>query len=101
MKITFYYQIINENGEALGPYQEGELCVKGPTIMKGYLNNEKATAETIDKDGWLHTGDVAFYDDEKFFFIVDRLKELIKYKAYQVKHYYLSAGQPVLKILYY
>lgn len=52
--------------------------------MKGYINDSKATRETIDADGWLHSGDIAYYDDDKQFFIVDRLKELIKYKAYQV-----------------
>ena len=52
--------------------------------MKGYFNNPEATANTIDKDGWLHTGDIACYDDNKAFYIVDRLKELIKYKGFQV-----------------
>ncbi len=52
--------------------------------MKGYLNNSKATAETIRADGWLHTGDIALYDEEERFFIVDRLKELIKVKGFQV-----------------
>ena len=52
--------------------------------MKGYLNNEEATAATIDADGWLHTGDIAVVDDDGFFEIVDRLKELIKYKGFQV-----------------
>jgi long-subunit acyl-CoA synthetase (AMP-forming) len=52
--------------------------------MKGYLNNPEATAATIDKDGWLHTGDIGFYDDNKCFYVVDRLKELIKYNALQV-----------------
>ena len=59
-------------------------------IISGYLNNPKATADTIDSDGWLHTGDIGHYDEEGHFFIVDRLKELIKYNAYQV-HITLSS----------
>lgn len=53
-------------------------------VMAGYLNNEKATKETVDEDGWLHTGDVAYYDEDEYFFIVDRTKELIKVKGNQV-----------------
>lgn len=71
-------------GEALGPNQEGEICVRGPLIMKGYIGNDEATKATVDADGWLHSGDIGFYDDEGFFFITDRLKELIKYKGLQV-----------------
>lgn len=52
--------------------------------MEGYLNNEKATAETVDEEGWLHTGDVAYYDEDHYFYIVDRCKELIKVKGNQV-----------------
>lgn len=52
--------------------------------MKGYVGDPEATRNTIDEDGWLHTGDVAYYDNEGYFFIVDRIKELIKYKAFQV-----------------
>eukprot|EP00095_Tigriopus_kingsejongensis_P000194 maker-scaffold41_size498431-snap-gene-1.20 protein:Tk00194 transcript:maker-scaffold41_size498431-snap-gene-1.20-mRNA-1 annotation:"probable 4-coumarate-- ligase 1-like" len=70
-------------GEALGPNQRGELCIKGPQIMKGYLDNPEATAENI-QDDWLHSGDIAIYDDQGRFFIVDRLKELIKVKGFQV-----------------
>ncbi|KAK0498257.1 AMP binding protein [Armillaria luteobubalina] len=62
----------------------GELWIKGPTIMKGYLNNEAATKHTITEDGWFKTGDVAIRDKEGHFFIVDRVKELIKYKGFQV-----------------
>ncbi|CAK9325753.1 unnamed protein product [Citrullus colocynthis] len=62
----------------------GEICIRGCQIMKGYLNNKEATEKTIDKDGWLHTGDLGFIDDNDEIFIVDRLKELIKYKGYQV-----------------
>lgn len=67
-----------------GPNEQGELLIRGPQIMKGYLNNDEATANAIDADGWLHTGDVGYADADGFFFIVDRLKEFIKYKAYQV-----------------
>lgn len=79
-------KVINqETLETLGPMQTGELCVKGEHIlMLGYYGNRKATEETIDKDGWLHTGDVCYYDETGKLFVVDRLKELIKYKGYQV-----------------
>eukprot|EP01089_Gocevia_fonbrunei_P014155 TRINITY_DN3810_c0_g1_i1.p2 TRINITY_DN3810_c0_g1~~TRINITY_DN3810_c0_g1_i1.p2 ORF type:complete len:257 (-),score=59.54 TRINITY_DN3810_c0_g1_i1:27-797(-) len=69
---------------SLGVGQEGELWVKGPQVMKGYLANEEATKQTIDEDGWLHTGDIVTVDENGCFYVVDRLKELIKYKGYQV-----------------
>ncbi|NKX44329.1 AMP-binding protein [Roseicyclus persicicus] len=64
--------------------QEGELWVRGPQVMKGYLNNPEATATTLTPDGWLRTGDLAIIDADGFMFIRDRLKELIKYKGFQV-----------------
>jgi acyl-CoA synthetase (AMP-forming)/AMP-acid ligase II len=73
-----------ESGEDVGVGERGELWIRGPQVMRGYLNNDEATAATIDGDGWLHTGDVAVVDDDGYFEIVDRLKELIKYKGYQV-----------------
>lgn len=73
-----------ETGEELPPGQRGEVCVRGPQVMKGYLNRPDATAETIDRDGWLHTGDIGYADEDSHFFIVDRAKELIKYKGLQV-----------------
>jgi 4-coumarate--CoA ligase len=71
-------------GEDRGVGEEGELWVRGPQVMKGYLNNPDATRHTIDDDGWLHTGDVAVVDDHHHVSIVDRVKELIKYKGFQV-----------------
>ncbi len=71
-------------GEDVGPGERGELWIRGPQVMTGYLNNPEATAETIDADGWLHTGDVAIVDEAGRYTVVDRVKELIKYKGYQV-----------------
>ena len=71
-------------GEDAPAGELGELCIRGPQVMKGYLNNPQATARTIDPDGWLHTGDVARIEENGSLRIVDRVKELIKYKAYQI-----------------
>jgi acyl-CoA synthetase (AMP-forming)/AMP-acid ligase II len=73
-----------ETGESLGPGERGEVCVRGPQIMRGYLNRPDATEQTIDPEGWLHTGDIGYFDEDGHFFIVDRAKELIKYKGFQV-----------------
>jgi len=73
-----------ESGEDVAVGERGELWVRGPQVMKGYLNNAEATAATIDDEGWLHTGDVAVVDEAGEYEIVDRLKELIKYKGFQV-----------------
>ncbi len=73
-----------ESGKDAEGDERGELWIRGPQVMAGYLNNDEATAATIDSDGWLHTGDIAVRDSDDFYFIVDRLKELIKYKGFQV-----------------
>lgn len=102
------------DGTDLGPHKSGELLIRGPQVksifkqyrqmyiklncsliivllqvMVGYLNNEKATKETVDEDGWLHTGDVVYYDEDEYFYVVDRTKELIKVKGNQVSDYYI------------
>ncbi|KAL0809699.1 hypothetical protein ABMA28_011213 [Loxostege sticticalis] len=66
----------------LGPNQTGEICFKGPMLMKGYVGKDRA--EDFDEEGFLKTGDVGYYDEQKYIYVVDRLKELIKYKAIQV-----------------
>ncbi len=68
----------------LGPGEEGEVVFRGPQVMKGYLGRPEATTAMIDEDGWLHTGDVGRVDEDGWLFIVDRVKELIKYKGFQV-----------------
>ena len=64
--------------------QVGEVWIRGPQVMKGYLNDPKATSDMIDDDGWLHSGDIGYADTDSYLFIVDRVKELIKYKGMQV-----------------
>ena len=73
-----------ESKNDLKPGEKGEVCVSGPQVMKGYLGQPEATAEIIDSESWLHTGDIGYADEDGALFIVDRLKELIKYKGRQV-----------------
>jgi acyl-CoA synthetase (AMP-forming)/AMP-acid ligase II len=73
-----------ETGEDVAEGERGEIWTRGPQVMKGYLDDAEATEQTLDADDWLHTGDVGVVDGDGYFRIVDRLKELIKYKGYQV-----------------
>ncbi len=73
-----------ETGMELGPGGVGELLISGPQVMKGYWGNPDATAETITPDGWLRTGDLVSADEDGYVTILDRLKEMIKYRGYQV-----------------
>ncbi|KAL9236974.1 hypothetical protein vseg_011574 [Gypsophila vaccaria] len=73
-----------ETGVSLGYNEAGEICIRGDQIMKGYLNDTESTAATIDSQGWLHTGDIGYVDEDDQVYIVDRVKEIIKYKGFQV-----------------
>lgn len=76
-------KIDDNTGFGLGPNESGELWIKGPQNMIGYLDNPEATDEML-IEGWIRTGDIAYYDEDGFFYITDRLKELIKVKGFQV-----------------
>jgi 4-coumarate--CoA ligase len=75
---------IDANGEELGPGKAGELWLSGPNVFRGYWKNDAATKESITKDGFFKTGDIGFQDEQHNFYITDRVKELIKYKGFQV-----------------
>lgn len=77
-------RIIDQNGKNLPPNNEGELLIKGPQVMLGYLGNPTATQEMLDSEGWLHTGDLGSIDEDGYLTLVDRVKELIKFKGFQV-----------------
>ncbi|MFF8994957.1 4-coumarate--CoA ligase family protein [Streptomyces sp. NPDC014983] len=75
---------LDDPGRDLGTGEAGEILIRGPQVMKGYLGRPEATAALVDADGWLHTGDVGRVDGDGWLFVVDRVKELIKYKGFQV-----------------
>ena len=74
----------DDNGKTLTPGEVGELCIKGPQVMKGYWQRPEETAQAIDADGWLHTGDMARMDEHGFFYIVDRKKDMILVSGFNV-----------------
>lgn len=74
---TVRVKVVDDEGEELGPHQTGEVCITGPILMAGYWNKPEATAEAIDAEGWLHTGDIGHLDDDGFLYITDRKKDMI------------------------
>ena len=72
-----YVRIVDDNNQPLAAHERGEICIMGPNIMKGYWNRPEATAEAIDSEGWFHSGDVGYLDDDGFLFICDRLKDMV------------------------
>ncbi len=77
---TFFTELklMAEDGSTVSePFATGEICARGPTVMKGYWNRPDATAEAIDADGWFRTGDAGYVDDDGFYFVVDRVKDMV------------------------
>ena len=77
-------KLVDDAGDEVGPGERGEICARGPNICLGYWRNEQATTDTFDSEGFLKTGDIAVRDEKGWYWIVDRKKELIKVKGFQV-----------------
>lgn len=79
-----FAKVVDSEGKTLPPLEDGELLIKGPQVMLGYLDDPEKTDECLSESGWLRTGDICHYDEDGYFYITDRLKELIKVRGYQV-----------------
>jgi 4-coumarate--CoA ligase len=79
-----YGKILDKNGNSLGPNQQGELAIKGPQVMMGYQDEPQQTKDCLSSSGWLLTGDMFYYDEDGYFLMTDRIKELIKTRGFQV-----------------
>ena len=70
-------KVIDENGNILPPGKQGELCAKGTCVTNGYLNKPEVTQAAFDSEGWFHSGDIAYMDEDDFIFLVDRAKDMV------------------------
>lgn len=77
-------KVVDSEGKSLPPHEDGELLIKGPQVMIGYLDDPEKTNECLSRTGWLRTGDICHYDEDGYFYVTDRLKELIKVRGYPV-----------------
>jgi 4-coumarate--CoA ligase len=77
-------KIIDDDGRKLGPNQTGEICSKTPITFSGYFDDPEKTKECFDADGWIYSGDIGYFDDDGFLFIVDRKKDMLKFNNFQV-----------------
>ncbi|KAK0050715.1 4-coumarate--CoA ligase 5 [Biomphalaria pfeifferi] len=84
MVVNTLGKFVNTENKTLPPGKAGEFCVKGPQVMKGYYKNKQATDEMIEPNGWIHTGDVGYVSESGLIYIQDRIKDIIKYKGFQV-----------------
>lgn len=80
-----------DTGSVLPLGTRGEICFRGPMVMRGYLGNAEATSEVLDADGWLRSGDLGFADEDGYYYIIERLKDVLKYNGYQVSPSELEA----------
>lgn len=86
-------RIVNEDGENLGPNQIGEVLIQTNVAWRGYYNNDEQTLKTLDNDGWFHTGDLGYMDEENFLYLVERKKEVLKYQGH---HYWPNEIEHVI-----
>lgn len=84
-------KIVDEHGNSLPPNHPGELLIQGPQVMLGYMDEPDKTDECLSASGWLRTGDLAHYDEDGYFYISDRLKELIKVRGFQVSLVFIAS----------
>lgn len=83
--MCFYKQVVNlETHELCEPREQGEIRLKGECLMNGYYNNPKESSNIWDEDGFLKTGDIGYYDENECFYIIDRIKDMIKYQSWHV-----------------